>query len=97
MKKLIILSSILLTLGFTSCTENTRAKQFGGDMTINVPKGNKVTNITWKGDELWYSYRPFQDGEKATTQSFVEESSWGLWKGTVTFKESKNERNIHKW
>jgi hypothetical protein len=57
-------------------------------MIIEVPKGNKITNITWKENELWYSFRPFKEGEEPSTTSFVEDSSWGLWEGTVIFKES---------
>lgn len=87
MKKLLLSLAVLFAL--SSCTENQRAKQFGGSMTINVPKGNKVTNITWKKGDLWYSYRPFQEGEKPTTQTFVEQSNWGVMEGKVTFIESK--------
>lgn len=87
MKKL-LLSLVVLTF-LSSCTDNQRAKQFGGTMTIKVPKGNKVTNITWKADNLWYSYRPFQDGEEPTTQIFIEESNWGVVEGKVKFIESK--------
>lgn len=72
-----------------SCTDNWSARNFGGDMEISIPAGNKVTNITWKGDELWYSYRPFTDGEEPTTTTFHEESSFGVWEGTVTFTETK--------
>ena len=86
MKKLLLVFSVVLMLG--SCTENERAKSFGGEMTINIPKGNKVTNITWKESELWYSYRPFAEGEKPQTQTFVEESSFGMMEGKVIFKES---------
>ena len=86
MKKLLLVLSVVLMLG--SCTENDRAKSFGGEMTINIPKGNRVTNITWKTSELWYSYRPFMEGEKPQTQTFVEESSFGVMEGKVIFKES---------
>ncbi len=86
MKKLLLVLSVVLMLG--SCTENDRAKSFGGEMTINIPKGNRVTNITWKKSELWYSYRPFMEGEKPQTQTFVEESSFGVMEGKVIFKES---------
>ena len=87
MKKLILMLFVITTL--ISCTENQRSKNFGGNMIIDVPKGNKVTNITWKKDELWYSFRPFQEGEIPVTTSFVEKSSWDIWEGTVTFKESR--------
>lgn len=87
MRKIIL--SLVVLVALTSCTENTRAKSWGGTMTINVPKGNKVTNITWKKGDLWYSYRPFQAGEEPTIQTFVEESNLGLMEGKVIFIESK--------
>jgi len=86
MKKLLLVLSVVLMLG--SCTENDRAKSFGGTMTIEVPKGNRVTNITWKKGDLWYSYRPYVNGEIPTTQTFIEESSMGIMEGKVIFKES---------
>ena len=85
-KKLLLVLSVVLMLG--SCTENDRAKSFGGTMTIEVPKGNRVTNITWKEGDLWYSYRPYVNGEIPTTQTFIEESSMGIMEGKVIFKES---------
>jgi hypothetical protein len=85
MKKLIFIAILFLV----SCTENARAKKFGGSMTIAVPVGNKVTNITWKEGDLWYSYRPFIDGETPQTQTFVEQSNYGILEGKVTFIEQK--------
>lgn len=81
----------VVTLGllFFSCTENQRAKAFGGTMYVTIPKGNKVTNITWKQDDLWYSYRPFEEGEVPTTTKFVEQSSFGIVEGEVIFTESE--------
>lgn len=87
--KRLILSLTLVTALLSSCTDNVRAKNWGGSMTIKVPPGNKVTNITWKKGDLWYSYRPFQEGEHPVTQYFVEESSFGIMEGSVKFVESK--------
>lgn len=88
MKKLLLLLTVCL-VSFTSCTENARARRFGGDMTIEVPKGNKVTNITFKDTDLWYSFKPMVEGDKAETTTFVEDSNFGIWEGTVTFIETK--------
>lgn len=52
MKKFIILAVIALTL--SSCTENQRARTFGGTATINVEKGKKVMMATWKDEDLFY-------------------------------------------
>jgi len=87
MRNLIL--SLMVVMTIVSCTENSRAKTFGGTMTINVPVGNKVTNITWKGSQLWYSYRELQEGEVPVIQHFVEDSKWGMVEGEVIFFETK--------
>jgi len=89
MKKIKIILFSLIFILLTSCTENIRAKSFGGDVIINIPKNNKVENITWKENQLWYSYRPMLENEQPYTQIFKENSSWGVLEGTVTFIESK--------
>jgi len=85
---LIIASSLLL-----SCTENQRAKAFGGSMNVDIPRGNKFVIATWKTQDksssLWYTYRPMRAGETAETWTMQEQSNFGVWEGTVTFKESK--------
>lgn len=87
MKKLILILTISAFL--FGCTENQRVKMYGGKITINIPKGYKVTNITWKNNDLWYSYRPFTSGEEPLTTYFVEESNFGMMEGKVTFVESR--------
>ena len=81
------------TLGlivFSSCTENTRVKSWGGTGQLEIPKDKKFVNITWKGEDLWIITRP----RKATdttyeTYHFQEESSWGMMEGTYVITESK--------
>lgn len=70
-----------------SCTENSRAKSFGGTMTIDIPQGNKLVSATWKEDQLWYLYRPARAGEKPETSTLREDSKFGLIQGTVVFNE----------
>jgi hypothetical protein len=41
MKKILILLSVVYLLSAISCTEQTRAKTFGGSMSIDLP-GNMV-------------------------------------------------------
>jgi hypothetical protein len=88
MKKLFF-SAIAFSLLFSSCTENERAKNFGGNTTIDLPKGEKLVNVTWKEDELWYLTRPMTAADSAVNYTFREKSSFGVWEGTVTLKESK--------
>ena len=82
---LIILAMFMLT----GCTEQTITKEFGGDMTINLEPGQKLEEITWKDDNLWYVTRPMRDDEFAETHTFQESSEFGLIEGTVYIVESE--------
>lgn len=92
-KKHITFIILVMIMGsfVTSCTENSRAKNFGGTATINVPCGMMVGNITWKDANLWYSYIPMPEGYAPVTHTFQEESSFGVMQGTYQLVESKCE------
>ncbi|MEY4572409.1 MAG: phage Mater [Bacteroidota bacterium] len=72
-----------------SCTENQRVKNFGGQGTINLPKGRKLVNVTWKDTEIWYLTRPMEANDVAQTYQFQESSSWGMLEGTYKIVETK--------
>ena len=88
MKKLFILA-IITSLGLASCTENERAKRFGGTATINLPTGQKLVNVTWKDAQLWYLTRQMKPSDSAEAYEFKEESSFGIIEGTVKLVETK--------
>ena len=44
----ILLCLVVLIASLTSCTENQRARQFGGTITIELPPGEKLVMATWK-------------------------------------------------
>ena len=71
------------------CTEQIRAKSFGGKSEQEVPKGQKLVNATWKDSNLWILTRPMRDCEVAETYKFSESSAYGMMQGEITFKESK--------
>lgn len=85
--KLIILCSVILTAN--SCTENSRAKNYGGTMEINLPRNQMLINATWKNDELWYLYEEMPSDYKPKKKIFKEKSSFGKWEGTIIFTEYK--------
>lgn len=82
---------MLALLPLISCTENSRAKNWGGSETIYLPKNRKLVNVTWKEDELWYLTAPMSKEDKPQTHKFQEKSSWGVMEGTITIIESKDE------
>ena len=87
MKKLFL--AILMGVMVTSCTENERVKQWGGEGNINLPKGRKLVNVTWKETQVWYLTRPMNSNDVAETYQFQEESSWGVVEGTYNIVETK--------
>jgi uncharacterized lipoprotein YehR (DUF1307 family) len=94
MKKKVITAilTVVLMISLTGCTEKTMAKNFGGDMTIDLPANQKLEMITWKDDDsLWYLTKPMTEENVAETHTFQQDSSWGIFEGTVTIVESKTE------
>lgn len=100
MKKSVFYSIMFVTLSFLigpsifmSCTDNQRARSFGGTETINLPKGEKLVNATWKGEkgaaDLWYLTEPMDSTYIPKTKHFREQSGYGIMQGTVIFVESK--------
>lgn len=86
MNKLIIALSLFIVAG---CTENSRAKAWGGSMTERLPCGQKLFDVTWKESSLWYATRVMRSDESPETYTFVEESGFGLVEGKVTFIECR--------
>ena len=80
---------LLGLLGITmlvSCTENTRARVWGGTQTIQLEEGVRLVNVTWKeGSDLWILTKI--DTTKPTTYQFQEKSNMGVWEGSVIIKE----------
>lgn len=76
-----------LALLACGCTEQQRAKQWGGTTTINLPVGQKVVNTTWKDSDLWILTRPMRPGEARETYTLTESSSWGVFQGQVLIRE----------
>ena len=65
------------------------ARDFGGEITIELPPNQKLEVITWKEDSLWYLTRPMREGEEAETHIYQQSSEWGVFEGTVTIIETK--------
>ena len=89
MKKIFLSLAIGLVF-LTSCTEQERARHFGGTVTINVEPGQKVMMATWKGDDLFYMIEPMEESYEPTTKTLVESSSYGVLESKIIFIESKN-------
>ena len=82
MKKFLTLA-VVLTVLFISCTDNQRARSFGGTETIKIEPQEKFINITWKQDDLWVIV---QDTITGTIYA-KEKSSFGVMQGKVIIQK----------
>ena len=89
MKQTILILAAALTLSLTGCTQNQRAKTFGGTADLHLPPNAKLVCVTWEQDHLWYLTRPMRANETAETYEMKEQSSWGVWQGTYNIYETK--------
>jgi hypothetical protein len=80
MKKIFYL--IMLGTLSVSCTENQRAKNFGGTEEVRLKKNEIILNVTWKGDQMWICTKDTSTG----TSYFREKSNWGVMEGTIILK-----------
>lgn len=85
MKKILIV--LLLALGPFACTEQQRAKKYGGSATINLPPGKKLVVATWKEANLWLLVRERRENEEPERFEFRESSSWGVLEGRIEIVE----------
>lgn len=89
MKKIIMILLSIMTIGLTGC--QGIAKNYGGDISLELEAGLKLEEITWKDDSLWYLTRPMREDELPETHVFQQSSEWGIFEGTVTVIEHAKE------
>lgn len=78
-----------MTIGLTGC--QGIAKNYGGDISLELEAGLKLEEITWKDDSLWYLTRPMREDELPETHVFRQSSEWGIFEGTVIVIEHAKE------
>lgn len=83
----VVFGYLITGTSITGCTENSRAKKYGGTAFVDLPEKTKFVFATWKDDQLWYAYRPARQGELPETTTLQEQSKWGLVEGKVIFVE----------
>lgn len=84
MKKIVILIIVLILVIFTmiSCTDNQRAKNWGGTETVTLPENCIFINSTWKENQLWIVVC-----DTVKNQYYMyEKSAFGLLEGKIIFK-----------
>jgi hypothetical protein len=79
MKKLLF---VIALVSLTACTENARARRFGGTEEVSLKPNEVVLNVTWKESEMWICTKDTVSG----VVYFREKSAWGVMEGTVILK-----------
>jgi uncharacterized lipoprotein YehR (DUF1307 family) len=74
--------ALALVVVATSCTDNSRARSWGGTEEITLPENEVLLTVTWKGDQMWVLSRDTVSG----TNHFREHSAWGVMEGEVILK-----------
>ncbi len=92
MIKNIFKATVLLTFLTLAACENERAKYFGGTMTVELEKDQKLVNVSWKSggkssSSLWILTRVRKDNEQLETYKYNEKSTYGMFEGTVIIQE----------
>ena len=82
MKKFLTLA-VILTVIFSSCTDNQRARNFGGTETIKLEPHEQFINIAWKDDDLWVVLQDTITG----IYYAKEKSSFGMMQGKVVIQK----------
>lgn len=80
---------VCAVIAIVSCTENTRARMYGGTVNVMLPRGQKLIEVTWKESELWYLTEPMDSDYRPKTKVFKEDSRFGVLEGTVNFIERR--------
>ena len=88
MKNTIII--LLISTLLFSCTENSRAKNWGGTETIQLKENEVITNMTWKETNLWVQSVDTVTG----VTHFREKSSWGWIEGEILVKPAKRPKRV---
>ena len=79
---------VLFVFVAVGCTQNSRARSWGGTAKQNLPAGQKLVTVTWKAADMWILTRPMRAEEIAETYTFNESSEYGMVQGTVVIVES---------
>lgn len=86
-----IIAAMMCAVSMSGC--QGAVKSMGGSMILELPAGVKLEEITWKDDSLWYLTRPMREGEEAETHTFQQSSEFGVFEGTVTLVETKEDED----
>ena len=87
MKNLIVyFIALFMFVSLSGCTDNTRAKVWGGTSTIELKQNERLVNITWKDNNLWILTK-VDSKQMPIVYTFREQSTFGMVEGALIIKE----------
>ena len=81
-KLFLMVVTVITILTFLSCTDNQRARNYGGKEEIQLKPNEVLINITWKESNMWVLTKDTTTNIKY----FRENSNWGVWEGEIIIK-----------
>lgn len=92
MKKLFFIFGIVIVLvvviTLNSC-DQALTRSMGGTTKVQLEPGEKLLEVTWKGDNIWYLVEPMDSNYIPKTKTFKESSKAGILEGKVIFIETR--------
>ena len=92
MKKLFFIFGIVMlavtAFTFSSCNQ-ALTRSMGGTTKVQLEPGEKLLEVTWKGDNIWYLVEPMDSNYIPKTKTFKESSRAGILEGKVIFIETR--------
>ena len=89
MKKIKLVLVIILSIVMFSGCQQSLTRNFGGTTTVKLEPGQRLVEVTWKDNNLWYLVEPMEPNYTPKTKEFIESSNGGVFEGKVIFIESK--------
>lgn len=95
---ILIIVGLFIICGMGACSNQAKTKNFGGSMDLKLEPNQKLVEITWKDDSLWYVTKPMTEDDIAENYTFQEKDAHGLLEGTVFIYEQKmNEEELKQY
>ena len=85
-RRMFVVFAVIMML--TSC-ENLVTRNFGGSQTIELEKGQRLVEITFKDNDLWILTEPMDSDYVPKTKTFYEDSNLGVMQGKITIVEQR--------
>lgn len=83
----LLVATCACLIALSGCGSQIAARSFGGDVTLDLEPGQKLVDITWKEESLWYLTKPMIETDIAEVYTFQQSSLFGVFEGTVTVQE----------